>query len=140
MSLTEQRIDRLVELVRTVADEAEEQSPFWQQLARDRDEQGRFIAIPTLFDQLPAQPTETSRAAAKSMAKRAASLRTQVFEFIRDHGPCTDEEIANALRLNPSTARPRRIELVKADIVIPVGLAATASGHKATTWGLRPIE
>ena len=46
----------------------------------------------------------------------------------------TDEQIAQVTRLNPSTARPRRIELLRAGRIIDSGTRPTASGRKAVVW------
>ena len=46
----------------------------------------------------------------------------------------TDEEIIDITRLNPSTARPRRVELVTAGRVIASGKRKTRSGCWATIW------
>jgi hypothetical protein len=49
----------------------------------------------------------------------------------------TDEQIAQVTRLNPSTARPRRIELLRAGRIIDSGTRLTASGRKAVVWMIR---
>jgi hypothetical protein len=57
--------------------------------------------------------TPTSRAAAERIEPAAGTLRRQVLDYIRARGEqgATDEEMQDALRMNPSTQRPRRIEL-----------------------------
>lgn len=79
----------------------------------------------------------TSREAAISMHRPAAQLRERVRAFIAGRGDsgATDEEIAASLQLNPSTARPRRCELVEAGLVVDSGITrATHSGRQATVW------
>jgi len=94
----------------------------------------------TLFDVPPYQPhSETSIAAAKSVAPKAVSLREQVYNALR-YAPMTDEQIAVRLSLNPSTSRPRRVELVKAGRIVEVGKASTASGRTAVLWGVARSE
>ena len=47
----------------------------------------------------------TSELAAESMAPKAGTLRAKVLEEIK-RGPKTDEELIDALGMNPSTLRP----------------------------------
>jgi predicted ArsR family transcriptional regulator len=77
----------------------------------------------------------TSAAAADSLdATTLNAMQRQVLEFLRRHGPSTDEQIATGLGMNPSTERPRRIELARRGLVIEAGVRKTASGRKATVW------
>ena len=46
----------------------------------------------------------------------------------------TDEEMARRLGMNPSTQRPRRIELAKAGMIQKAGVRKTASGRNADVW------
>jgi hypothetical protein len=85
----------------------------------------------------PSQPCPTSRAAAKAIQPCAQTLRWAVLAFLRRQGElgATDAEIQSSLALNPSTARPRRIELVSAGLVVDSGLTRpTASGRQAIVW------
>lgn len=76
----------------------------------------------------------TSREAADSMKGSAKNLRTKVFEYIRSHGPASDEDIQLSLGMNPSTERPRRIELLRAGKIVECGETTTSSGRKAKVW------
>jgi hypothetical protein len=81
--------------------------------------------------------SKTSRAAAEAIEPDVASLRGKVLAFIRERGPwgATDEEIQLTLRMNPSTERPRRIELHYAGLVKLSGTTRpTASGRQAMVW------
>jgi len=79
--------------------------------------------------------SETSKAASKGVRSRVLNLRERVFNYIAFAGPCTDEQIAEALDMNPSTARPRRIELVNEGRVADSGRKiATKSGSLAVAW------
>ena len=76
----------------------------------------------------------TSAAAADSLSGKALNaLQRRVLEFIAWR-PSTDEEIATELSMNPSTVRPRRIELVRRGLVVQDGTRRTASGRMATVW------
>jgi hypothetical protein len=46
----------------------------------------------------------------------------------------TDEEQQRLLWMNPSTQRPRRIELARRGLVVEAGTRRTASGRMATVW------
>lgn len=95
---------------------------------RTRDERCPFC------DPLPS--TQHTRAAAElAIQPSAANLREKVLECIKlhPHG-ITDEKIAELLKMNPSTERPRRLELEKAGRIVAVGTAKTRSGRKAVTW------
>jgi hypothetical protein len=46
----------------------------------------------------------------------------------------TDEEMQTRLGMNPSTQRPRRIELVRRGLVVECGTRRTASGRMASVW------
>ena len=123
------RLDRLVSLVHTVTDV---ESAIER---RDRAE----AKEPTLWDQPPSQPTATSKAAATEIAPAAANLRERVFGWLELNGPATDEAIANGCALNPSTERPRRIELVAMGRVrSSLHLGVTSSGRKALLWETIP--
>ena len=77
----------------------------------------------------------TSAAASDALGPATLNaMQRQVLEYIRDHGPSTDEQIATGCDMNPSTARPRRIELVRRGLVVEAGERRTASGRKAVVW------
>lgn len=90
---------------------------------------------PDLFDQPPSVHTATSREAATRIAPHTITLRQMVYDLIESDGPICDEQIANQLELNPSTARPRRVELVKAGLIRPaLSTVRTSSGRNAIAW------
>lgn len=82
------------------------------------------------------QHSVTSRAAADSMDRSTLNrLQRLIYDYVSDQpGGATDEEIAQACGLNPSTARPRRIELARRGLVIEAGTRKTASGRMARVW------
>lgn len=84
------------------------------------------------------QSSVTSMAAADAIGGRLNTLQRSVVAFLRsrgDHG-ATDEEIAVGLEMNPSTARPRRIELVRRGLVVEAGTRKAMSGRYAMAWRL----
>lgn len=95
-----------------------------------------MIVQPDLFSEPPAQAhSTTSRMAAASIETHVPNLRERVYALICARGPITDEAIATELGLNPSTARPRRIELVAAGMVRAApDMQRTSSGRQATAW------
>lgn len=83
------------------------------------------------------QHSETSRAAAEQARERAPVGRSRVLELLRNTLPdgLTDEQIARKLRMNPSTERPRRIELVRAQLVVDSGRTRfTRAKVRAVVW------
>lgn len=94
---------------------------------------------PDLFDQPPSVHTPTSQEAAERIAPHTITLRQMVYDLIESDGPICDEQIANQLELNPSTARPRRRELQKAGLIRPsLHLGITSAGRKSIQWELVP--
>jgi len=89
----------------------------------------------SIFDAPYQSASPTSREAAERIADKTPSLRQRVLDALTQR-PMTDEEIATTLNLNPSTARPRRIELVQRGLVVEHGIAITSSGRKAVIWGV----
>ena len=78
-----------------------------------------------------------SIAAAEAIEPTAGTLRALVLQFIRTMGShgATDEEIQQGCEIDPSTQRPRRIELWRAGLVQDSGKTRpTRSGRKATVW------
>jgi hypothetical protein len=79
--------------------------------------------------------SETSKAAAVDIGKHRETLRQKVLAYITLYGPVSDEMIQRALGMNPSTQRPRRIELVEAGKVKDSGQKRkTLSGRTAIAW------
>jgi hypothetical protein len=89
----------------------------------------------------PYQRHSTTSAAAARQITPAATLRLTVLRFIEQRGMlgATDEEIQSGLAMNPSTQRPRRVELVNIGIVADSGTTRrTKSGRAATVWVIAP--
>jgi hypothetical protein len=85
----------------------------------------------------------TSREAAELIEPDAATLRGVVLEYIRRCGRlgATDDEVQVALDMNPSTQRPRRVELWKADLIERTNVKRlTRSGRKASVWVAREVK
>lgn len=94
--------------------------------------------FPDLFRQTApkAMPEAASREARRSVEHRLTAMHRQILDALATCGPMTDEEIQAHTGLNPSTERPRRIELVAMARIRPAGEGRTASGRRATLWGL----
>lgn len=81
--------------------------------------------------------SQTSQQASESIEPSANTLRARVFYAIDRQGVsgATDDEIQEFLSMNPSTQRPRRVELVQMGRVADSGLTRkTRSGRSATVW------
>lgn len=91
-----------------------------------------------LYGPPPAQRhSDTSRDAALNMEPSAVSLRASCLAHFRRMGDrgATDEEQQRALDMNPSTQRPRRIELCRAGLVVDSGdRRLTEAGRRAVVW------
>ena len=93
--------------------------------------------LPLFRQQTPSvRGSITSAAAADALdATTLTRLHRLVLDFLRARPDgATDEEIASGLGLNPSTERPRRIELARRGLVIEAGVRKTASGRNANVW------
>jgi hypothetical protein len=88
--------------------------------------------------ELPYQAhSPTSAAAAEAAAPTAPTDRARILDLLQRAAPdgFTDEQIARMLRLNPSTARPRRIELTDAHLVHNSGRThLTRAKRRAVVW------
>ena len=79
--------------------------------------------------------SETSKAAAKEIEPDAGTQRHKLFGWLYDHGPATDQEMQEGVPMDPSTQRPRRVELVRMGIVRDSGeKRKTRSGRQAIVW------
>jgi hypothetical protein len=79
----------------------------------------------------------TSLEAAESIEPRTSVLQRSVLHFLKRRGAlgATDEEIQHALAMNPSTERPRRIELLHKGLIVEADATRkTTSGRRAAVW------
>jgi transcription initiation factor IIE alpha subunit len=78
----------------------------------------------------------TSAKAADSLGPATLNaMQRQVLALLQaTPGGLTDEEMQTRLGMNPSTQRPRRIELARRGLVVEAGTRRTASGRMATVW------
>ena len=89
-----------------------------------------------LLDWVPyVRSSATSRAAADAIAPHVTPLQQVVRDYLREHGPSTDEEMQAGIPLGPNTQRPRRVELVGKGYVVDSGSTrAGGSGKQAVVW------
>lgn len=97
---------------------------------------------PNLYDgRPPAQPIDTSRAAADQITSNTGKLRAQALAWITDAGDdgLTDEQGIARSGMAANTWRPRRVELVQSGRVVDSGARRrTRSGRLAVVWKARP--
>ena len=90
--------------------------------------------------QRPGDAAETQIESAVLVLPASGTQRRWVLDWIRvqgEHG-ATDEEIQLGLGMNPSTQRPRRVELVEGGWVEDSGeRRKTRSGRNAVVWSLK---
>jgi hypothetical protein len=94
---------------------------------------------PDLFPLPYVRSSETSKAAAIAAEPNAGTQRWRVLDILRDNPisdrGLTDHEMQVLLDMNPSTQRPRRIELVGQGFVADSGRTRlTPSGKRAVVW------
>lgn len=83
---------------------------------------------------------DTAKLAALRAAPRTGTARRRVLMTIANCGAdgATDEEIQHSLGMNPSTQRPRRVELVQGGWIEDSGKRRrTLSGDQAIVWVIR---
>ena len=91
--------------------------------------------------QRPGDAAETQILSALEAYPASGTQRRAVLLFITDLGGATDEEIQLGLGMNPSTQRPRRVELVEGGWIEDSGeRRKTRSGRSAVVWTLKQSE
>ena len=81
--------------------------------------------------------SKTSLDAADSVKEKTPALRKRIRQWLREHGPATDEEIIDAFGgpTHASSIRPRRVELVQLGSVFDTNVTKkTRSGRSAVLW------
>jgi hypothetical protein len=90
----------------------------------------------------------TSHDAARAAQSSSETQRARLLSWLRGvqsldarfHKGATDEEMQTALRMNPSTQRPRRVELVEEGLIVDSGeRRPTRSGRAAIVWAACPF-
>jgi hypothetical protein len=83
----------------------------------------------------------TSQWAAEQNEPNAGTQRWRVLDELRRYpSGLTDHELQEYLQMNPSTERPRRIELCEMQLVRATNeLRPTPSGRLAIVWAATPI-
>src|SRR5947199_355675 len=86
--------------------------------------------------------SRTSELAAIEAEPSAGTQRFKVWQLLRDFpNGLSDDQMQRILNMNPSTQRPRRVELVEAGLVVDSGRRRhTPSGREAVIWRARTHE
>jgi len=92
----------------------------------------RELAVGNRAGKVRSDAPATSRAAAGRLL-RSGTHRFRVLEFLA-WCPATDHEIQTKLRMDPSTQRPRRGELVDAGYVVETGKTKLHQGRAWAIW------
>jgi hypothetical protein len=93
--------------------------------------------LPLFTQRAPsARGSVTSAQAADSLGPATLNaMQRRVLELLAaTPGGLTDEEMQRRLGMNPSTQRPRRIELARRGLVVECGTRRTVSGRNASVW------
>jgi len=88
-----------------------------------------------LFMRAPYSNPTTSRAAAQQIEPVSGTQRAVLLDYLRAHGPATDDELKLALGWESNTENPRRGELVKLGLIEDSGeTRPTRKGRQAIVW------
>jgi transcription initiation factor IIE alpha subunit len=93
--------------------------------------------LPLFTQRAPAaRGSITSAQAADSLGPATLNaMQRRVLELLQATPEgLTDEEMQRRLGMNPSTQRPRRIELARRGLIVTAGTRKTASGRNADVW------
>jgi len=96
-----------------------------------------LFGAPPARERIPAHQrhSATSKAAAVAVKPKLNALQADVLGCIRILSGATDAEIQAYLHMDPSTERPRRVELVVKGLIRDSGRTrATPSGRQAVVW------
>lgn len=87
-----------------------------------------------LFDwQPPKGKTDTSEQAAEKIKPKAPTLREQVYNAVKEHGPITGEEVFKMLGTKETSTRPRLTELARH------GYIEDSGERRKNEWGNNEI-
>lgn len=98
------------------------------------------VKVPTTLPPFQ-RHSETSRQAALSVyGAPSQSQESRVYSLLLESFPrgWSDEQIAEALDLNPSAERPRRVKLVEKGLIEAHGEGTTRAGRRCTLWRAKP--
>lgn len=84
----------------------------------------------------PHNRTETSREAATAIEPHLGPLQAKLMQHLDSAGAsgATDQEMQAALKMDPSTQRPRRIELARRGLIVQSGHRKTKANRRAVVW------
>lgn len=82
--------------------------------------------------------TDTSRAAAKSIAPRAGSIQDRILTALRNHGPLATFELPAKVGVSYRSAQPRTSELRNLGLIADTGdrRVDPETDRPAIVWGL----
>lgn len=72
--------------------------------------------------------------AARRIAPALGRLKRDLLTALRHHGALSDEDMQRICEMNPSTQRPRRVELVRDGLVRKAGTSKNGRGRTVTLW------
>jgi len=92
--------------------------------------------LPLFAQRAPAvNGSATSAAAADSLGPATLNaLVRQVFEYLCEHGPSTDEEMQQGIPMDGNTQRPRRRWLQQNGFIVADGERRTSKNRNAVVW------
>lgn len=64
--------------------------------------------------------------------------KDKIVAYLKNRGPARDEDMAEALKMSPSSVRTRRHELEKEGIVVAVAQTLTKYHRETWLWDISP--
>ena len=78
------------------------------------------------------------KSSARELVFRDMTGKEKILRYLEEVGAATDEEIAKGCKMNPSSARTRRLELEQDGIIRPIAKVKTTSGRLTYLWVIKP--
>ena len=100
------------------------------------DTVSRVADLPLFATRAPSvRGSVTSAQAADAMGPATLNaLVSQVLEYLRQHGPSTDEEMQHGIPMDGNTQRPRRRWLQQNGFIVADGERRTSKNRNAVVW------
>jgi len=80
--------------------------------------------------------SKTSYDAAQKFTQFAGSKRNLIWRWLAGVGVATDKDMQEALQMDGSTQRPRRLELFRDGHIVEAGTIKQDNGRMATLWAV----
>lgn len=93
-----------------------------------------LFSIPYAISATP-EATECSKAGARKAAESVGRQSLELLALYKQHGPLTDREAADLMRIERTTVNARRSQLRRLGLVTLVDTVLGTCGVRNTRWG-----